>query len=216
MIKRDFYAILGIPVRAEPAEIRRAYRRLAFSFHPDVGHNPDPKRFNEIHEAYEVLSNPEQRRAYDVKIVPNHQPLSAEPLRGRDPIAIFEDHLTLRPTVEELMDHIFQNFFGYRRKSGGPYRRLGMEAILEPEEARFGCRLPLRIPCYAECAQCQGTGQSSGWNMCPSCHGVGMVQILRDVTIEIPPGTRDGAHYEVDLSSMGISNLILEVRVAVP
>lgn len=215
MIKRDFYAILGVPLRAEPAEIKRAYRRLAFSLHPDVGGTPDPQRFNEVHEAYEVLSNPEQRQAYDVKGMSNRQPFSAEPLRGRSPIAIFEDYLTLRPTIEELIDHISQNFFRNRNKSGGPYRRLGMEAILEPEEARFGCRLPLGVPCYIECPQCQAAG-AWDWDTCPTCRGVGMVQTVRTVTLEIPPGTRDGEHYDVDLSSVGINNLVLEVSIAVP
>ena len=79
MVKRDFYAILGVPARAERAEIKRAYRRLAFSLHPDVGPNPEPERFHEVHEAYEVLSNPDQRRAYDVKFVGGSQSLSAEP-----------------------------------------------------------------------------------------------------------------------------------------
>jgi molecular chaperone DnaJ len=212
MIKRDFYAILGVPLRAQPAEIKRAYRRLAFSLHSDVGLNPDPHRFNELHKAYEVLSNPEQRRAYDVKIMGSRESLSAEALRAGSPIAIFDDHLTLRPTIEELMDHISQNFFGYRR----PHRRLGMEAILEAEEARFGCRLPLRVPCYAECPQCEGEGQTWGWGSCPSCHGVGMVQTVRAVTLEILPGARDGEHYEVNLSNVGINNLILELRIVVP
>jgi molecular chaperone DnaJ len=215
MIKRDFYAILGVPLRAEAGEIKRAYRRLAFSLHPDVGQHPDPERFNEVREAYDVLSNPEQRRAYDVKVVGSRQPLSAEPLRAGRPVAIFDDHLTLRPSIEELMDHISQNFFGYRKKSAGPYRRLGMQAILEPEEARFGCRLPLRIPCYAECPECEGVGQTWGWGICPGCRGIGQLETVREVTLEIPPGTRDGEHHQVDLGSVGINNLMLEIRVAV-
>jgi molecular chaperone DnaJ len=205
-----------VPARAESTEIKRAYRRLAFSVHPDVGHNADPERFREVREAYAVLSDPDQRRAYDVKRIGGRQPLAAEPLRAKSPITVFEDYLTLRPTVEEVIDHISQNFFGYRYKSGGPYRRLGMEAILEPEEARFGCRLPLRVPCYVECLQCNGTGETWEWGLCPSCYGRGMVDTVRHATIEIPPGTRDGERYEIDLSSAGINNLLLEVRIVVP
>src|SRR5689334_696501 len=102
MIKRNFYAILGVPVRAEPAEIKSAYRRLAFSLHPDVGSHPDPERFHEVREAYAVLSNPDQRRAYDVKLVGGRRSIAAEPLRAGSPITVFEDYLTPRPTVEEL------------------------------------------------------------------------------------------------------------------
>ncbi len=52
MAKRNLYAILGISESAGPTEIKQAYRRLAFAHHPDVGPNPDPERFREIHEAY--------------------------------------------------------------------------------------------------------------------------------------------------------------------
>lgn len=214
MATRDFYAILGVPARAQPAEIKRAYRRLAFAHHPDVGPNPNVQRFHEVQQAYEVLSNPEQRRAYDVSSVNRGQSVSAEPLRARSPITVFDDHLTVRPSIEELLDHISQNFFGYRKKSGGPLRRLGMEAILEPEEARFGCRLPLRVPSYTGCSQCNGTGEA--WGMCPACHGQGIVETVAQVIIEIPPGTRDGDRYEIDLSSASISNFVLDVRIVVP
>jgi molecular chaperone DnaJ len=216
MVKRDFYAILGVPARAEPAEIKRAYRRLAFSLHPDVGPNADPERFREVSEAYAVLSDPNQRRAYDVKRTESRQPLSAEPLRAKSPITVFEDYLTLRPTAEEVIDHIVQNFFGYRYKSGEPYRRLGMEAILEPEEARFGCRLPLRVPCCVECPQCNDTGETWAGSFCPRCYGRGRIDTVRQATVEIPPGTRDGERYAIDLSSAGINNLLLEVRIVVP
>jgi molecular chaperone DnaJ len=215
MAKRDFYAILGVSVRAEPAEIKRAYRRLAFAHHPDVGPNPDAQRFHEVHEAYEVLSKPDQRRAYDVGSAGGRQSLSAEPLRDRSSVRAFDDHLKLRPSSEELIDQISQNFFGYRRKSGGPYRRLGIEAILEREEARFGCQLPLRVPCYVECPQCNGTGETWGWHFCSSCDGLGKVETVAQATIEIPPSTRDGDRYEIDLSNAGINNLVLDVRIMV-
>ncbi|MBV8772526.1 MAG: J domain-containing protein [Deltaproteobacteria bacterium] len=213
MARRDFYAILGVPARAEPAEIKRAYRRLAFAHHPDVGPNPDAERFHEVHEAYEVLSNPEQRRAYDVSSVSRHRSLAAEPLRARGPMRVFEDHLTVRPSIEGLLDHISQNFFGYRIKSGGPFRKLGMEVILEPEEARFGCRLPLHVPSYTGCPQC--TGMAETWNLCPACQGRGMIETVAQAIIEIPPGTTDGDRYEIDLRNAGIGNLLLDVRIVV-
>jgi molecular chaperone DnaJ len=216
MAKRDFYAILGVPARAQAAEIRRAYRRLAFTLHPDVGQNPDPARFSEVHEAYEVLSNPTQRDAYDVELLSGRRSLSAETLGTGSPITVIDDYLTLRPTVEEVVDHISENFFGYRKKSGGPSRRLGIEAILEPEEARFGCRLPLRIPGYAECPGCNGTGESWGWDLCRNCRGLGMIETIAEVAITLRPGTRDGERYEIDLSRAGINNLVLDVRIVVP
>jgi molecular chaperone DnaJ len=216
MVKRDFYAILGVPARAETAEIKRAYRQLAFSLHPDVGAHPDPERFHEVHEAYEVLSNPDQRKAYDLKLVGRGPSSSAEPLRAHRRTSIVQDHSTRRPTIEELLDRISQNFVGYRRKTEGPYRRLGMEAVLEPEEARFGCRLPLWVPGYAECPECRGSGEAWGWHRCSSCYGRGIVATVCSAIIEIPSGACDGDRYEIDLSSSGISPLLFEVRIVVP
>jgi curved DNA-binding protein CbpA len=116
MPKPDLYGILGVSTRAAPGEIKRAYRRIAFAMHPDVGERPDPGRFREVHEAYEILSNPDRRRSYDVEISIRRRPLSAEPLRPKVPVTVLDDFLTVRPSIEEMLDHIAQNFFGYREK----------------------------------------------------------------------------------------------------
>jgi molecular chaperone DnaJ len=214
MSKRDFYAILGLPAQAGPEEIRRAYRRLVFSLHPDVGERPDPERFRAVRKAYEILSDSDRRRAYDIKSVTGRRPPSAEaPLRIA-PVWIRDDFLTVEPSIEEVLDHIRQNFFGYQPKSGGPYRRFGVEAILEPEEARFGCSVPLNMPCYVTCRRCRGTGE--WWGLCPACHGRGLVEGAKQLVLEIPPGSMDGERHEIDLGDVGIRNLLLEVRIIVP
>jgi molecular chaperone DnaJ len=214
MPRRDFYETLGVPKRAAPGEIKRAYRRIAFELHPDVGERPDAERFREVHEAYEVLSNPNRRRLYDIKFSSQRLPLTAEPLRPKAPVTIVDDFLTFLPSIEELLDHIGRNFFGYQRKSGGQSRRIGVEAILEPEEARFGCRLPFNLPAFVRCPSCDGMDEWLG--ICPVCYGQGMVESARQIVLEIPPGSRDGERYEVDLGDVGIGNLLLDVRIIVP
>lgn len=214
MPRRDLYGILGVPTRAAPGEIKRAYRRIAFKFHPDVGKRPDPERFREAHEAYEILNDPNQRRSYDIKLGSRRQSLTAEPGRSRASVTIIDDFQTLRPSIDELLDHIGLNFFGYPRKSGGPYRRLGIEAILEADEARFGCRVPFNLPAFVTCSSCDGAGEWLG--ICSVCYGQGIVESWRQIVLEIPPGSRDGSRYEVDLRNLGISNLLLDVRVVVP
>jgi DnaJ-class molecular chaperone len=211
---RDLYKILGVPTRAAPGAIRRAYRQIALAVHPDVGAPPDPERFREVREAYEVLSDPERRRAYDVKFVTRAQPLSVEPLRCKAPVTVLDDFFTVRPSIDEVLAHPRQNFFGHRPKSGGPYRRLGIEVILEPDEVRFGCRLPFNIPCYITCERCGGSAE--WWGLCSACYGGGMVEGTKRVMLEIPPGARDGERYEIDLAEVGIGNLLLDVRLIAP
>src|SRR5262249_54591592 len=131
MPKRDLYRVLGVSTQAASGDIKQAYRRMAFSVHPDVGTRPDPERFREVHEAYEILSDPPRPRPYDPETYTHRRPLAAEPLRSRAPMTVLDDFLTVRPSIEELLDQIGQNFFGYREKSGGRLRRLEMEAILD-------------------------------------------------------------------------------------
>src|SRR5260370_28797009 len=87
--------------------------------------------------------------------------------RWKVPITISDDFLTVRPSLDELFDQIVQNYSGFRRKSGGPYRRMDIDALLEFEDARFGCDVPVRIPFYITCQDCPGRSISSG--LSPVC-----------------------------------------------
>ena len=216
MAGKDLYAVLGIEVGADLLTIKRAYRRLVFSVHPDVGATPDPERFHEIHEAYEILTDPERRRSgtraeaeptYRRQMVVEPKPLSAE----RRAVRVPDDFATTMPSIGEFLDHVAQNFFGFHRKSHGPYRRLGIEVLLSPEEARSGCRVPLEVPNFERCPRCSGF--KSGWGVCAMCHGYGLVEGTARVALDIPPGIRDGQHYEVSLASAGIENLLLAVTI---
>jgi hypothetical protein len=127
MAWKDPYAILGVGRGAPLSEIKRAYRKLAFSLHPDVGDDPDEKRFREAREAYQALIQMEQRRPIKVvraldrsglagpmHVEPRGRP---EPMRRRLPVNLIDDFATVRPSVGEILDHIAQNFFGSIRKA---------------------------------------------------------------------------------------------------
>jgi DnaJ-class molecular chaperone len=216
MAGKSLYAVLGIEEGAALPTIKRAYRRLVFSVHPDVGATPDPKRFHEIHEAYEILTDPERRRSgtraeaeptYRRQMVVERAPLSAE----RRAVRVPDDFATTMPSIGEFLDHVAQNFFGFHRKSHGPYRQLGIEVLLSADEARSGCRVPLEVPNFERCPRCSGF--ESGWGVCAMCHGYGLVEGTARVALDIPPGIRDGQHYEVSLASAGIDNLLLAVTI---
>src|SRR5258708_21435368 len=173
MAWKDPYAILGVRRGAPLSEIKRAYRKLAFSAHPDVGDNPDVQRFREVHEAYETLNEMEQRRPCRIKVVrapdrsgyagtthvePRRRP---EPIRRRRPVNVIDDFGTVSPSVGEILDHIGQNFFGFHQKSHGSRRRLGVEIVLDTREAFFGVTCRSKCP-YTRDAADAGAAAGSG------------------------------------------------------
>jgi molecular chaperone DnaJ len=210
MAKRDFYAILGVPFDASSQAIKDAYRRRAIQMHPDSS-RLDPARFREVRDAYEVLSDAARRRSYDVEIgrIARRSAPIEEISAGA--IRIIDDFQTMTPSLGEVLDHIAQNFFGFHQKSGGPRRRL--EIVLNRDEASTGGRLPFEVPCYEPCPRCEGRAWM--WGLCPACHGFGLVETERQVTLELPAGIRSGSRHEVALDNVGIGNLVLDVTILV-
>jgi molecular chaperone DnaJ len=223
MAWKDPYVILGVGRGAPLSEIKRAYRKLAFSLHPDVGDNPDETRFREAREAYQALIQMEQRRSITVVRVPERsghagtiqtEPrVPPEPIRQRPPVNLIDDFATVRPSVGEILDHVAQNFFGFHQKSRGSRRYLRVEVVLDRTEAFFGVRLPIEVPVYALCNRCAGSG--GDWGVCASCHGYGMAESSRTVALEIASGARTGVRCQIDLRDAGIENLVLDVTIVV-
>ena len=174
--KRDYYEILGVSREAPDAEIKKSYRRLARSHHPDAnpGDHQAEERFKELTEAYEVLSNPEARRAYDTY---GHQvPRGAGYPDAGDPFGGFQD--------------IFEAFFGDRSFGGsffgtsaaqGPSR--GSDAEVEVEvslqEAAFGADREVNVQVVRNCGVCDGIGGTES-HVCPTCAGAGSIRTVRE------------------------------------
>ena len=177
--KRDYYEILGVSRDASDAEIKKSYRRLARSHHPDAnpGDHTAEERFKELTEAYEVLSNPQARRAYDTygHQVPRGAGAAGYPGAG-DPFGGFQD--------------IFEAFFGDRSFGGsffgastsqGPSR--GSDAEVEVEvslyEAAFGADREVDVQVVSNCGVCDGVGGTES-HVCPTCSGAGSVRTVRE------------------------------------
>lgn len=164
-LRRDYYETLGVPRGATEEEIKRAYRRLAFQYHPDRNKSRDAeKRFKEINEAFEVLSDSWRREAYDRS---GH--FSTSGLRRN-----FEGF-----DLEGLGD-IFEAFF--RETSRGkrtPIRGADLRCSLSLsfEEAAFGCEKELKVKRNEVCSACHGKGSEPGSEpvKCPNCKGTGEV-----------------------------------------
>ncbi|HRF12641.1 MAG: molecular chaperone DnaJ [Candidatus Accumulibacter phosphatis] len=172
MAKRDLYDILGVNRDASDEEIKKAYRKLAMKHHPD--RNPDnPKaeeHFKEVKEAYEILSDPEKRSAYDQY---GHAGIDPQAGMGAAGAGGFS----------EAFGGIFDEIFGGRRGGGrsNVYRGADLRYNLEIslEQAAFGTETKIRIPTMEVCDACHGSGAKAGTQpkTCPTCQGSGQVRL---------------------------------------
>ncbi|MBU4502037.1 MAG: molecular chaperone DnaJ [Nanoarchaeota archaeon] len=173
---KDYYETLGVSKDASKEEIKKAYKKLAMKYHPDVSKEKDAeKKFKKISEAYAVLSDDEKRKQYDTfgSDAFNQAYSSEDIFRGFDPSDIFGDLFGGRG------GGIFDMFFG--GGGGRPRRRVGQnlryDLELEFNEAAFGTEKKIEIPRQEKCDACEGTG-AKGKDMitCPDCNGSGMLR----------------------------------------
>ena len=164
-VRRDYYEVLGIERSAGDEEVRKAFRRLAFQYHPDRNHEADAEeRFKEINEAYQCLCDPGKRRTYDFH---GHQGA-----RGAE----FEDFNF--GGLGEMFESFFGSAFGESRADaptqGESFR---LKATLTFEEAAFGCIREFSVRRTEVCSDCRGTGCATGTAplRCPECRGSGHV-----------------------------------------
>jgi molecular chaperone DnaJ len=179
MAKRDFYEILGVAKTASEEDIKKAYRKLAMKYHPD--RNPDNKeaeeKFKEVKEAYEMLTNPEKREAYD-----RYGHAGVDPNMGAGGFGGFGGGAG---GFGDAFGDIFGDIFGGGRagRSSGPqvYRGADLRYNLEItlEQAAHGFDTTIRVPSWDKCDTCHGSGAKPGTSpvTCSTCHGHGQVRM---------------------------------------
>ena len=173
--KRDYYEVLGVEKNADEAAIKKAYRKLAKKYHPDMnpGNAEAEKKFKEASEAYAVLSDPEKRRQYDQFGHAAFEGGGAGGFGGFDfNSADFGD----------IFGDIFGDFFGGGRRRGannGPMKGANIRTSVRItfEEAVFGVSKEIELTLKDECATCHGTGAKPGTSpeTCTKCGGKGQV-----------------------------------------
>jgi len=178
MSKRDFYEVLGVPKNASDDELKKAYRKLAMKHHPDRNQGDASKKaeetFKEAKEAYEILSDPQKRAAYDqyghAGVDPNMRGgMGGEGFGG----------------FAEAFGDIFGDMFGNQRGGarGGRQMYRGSDLSyamdISLEEAAHGKEAQIRIPSWENCETCHGSGAKPGTSpkTCGTCQGAGAVQM---------------------------------------
>ena len=194
-VKRDYYEVLGVGRQATEEEIKKAFRRLARQYHPDVSKEEGAEsKFKEINEAYEALCDPEKRAAYD-RFGHAGPQTAAGGYPGYGGFGGIED--------------IFESFFGGVR--GGAAARRGpavgadlrYDLTLQFEEAAFGCEKQINIRRSETCTHCQGRGAEPGTQpiRCPQCNGTGEVrrqqQTLLGSFVQVTPCPRCRGEREI-------------------
>ena len=184
--KRDYYEVLGISKGASEDEIKRAYKKMARKYHPDLnpGNKEAEEKFKEVNEAYEVLSDANKKARYDQYGHAGVDPNFGAGGGGFDGGFDFGD-----------LGDIFGSFFGggfgggRRTNPNAPQRgeSIRMSLTISFEEAAFGCQKEVTVDRMEECGTCHGSGCATGTTpeICPDCHGTGQVQIRRQTPMGV-------------------------------
>ncbi len=179
--KRDFYEVLGVSRGASDDEIKKAYRKLAKQYHPDL--NPGDKtaeaKFKEINEAYEILTDKDKRSRYDQF---GHAGVDPNFGAGGGGFGGFN-------MGDIDLGDLFGSFFGggfggaQRANPNAPRRgeNLRTAVTISFEEAAFGCEKEITVTRSEPCQTCHGNGCAPGTTaeVCPDCHGTGSIRIQR-------------------------------------
>ncbi len=181
MAKRDYYEVLGVDRNASKSEIKKAYRRLARKYHPDVSNEPDAEdKFKEVSEAYEVLADENKKANYDRF---GHSGAQAGFSGGGfswDDFSHFDD-------ISDIFGRdffgrdIFDVFFGGRRRGRSAARRgsdLRYDLSVDLEDAVFGSEKEITVRREESCSKCNGSGakDSDSVKTCSVCNGSGQAR----------------------------------------
>ena len=182
--KRDYYEVLGVSKGASEEEIKKAYKKLARKYHPDM--NPGDKeaeeKFKEVNEANEILSDPEKKARYD-----QFGFAGVDPSYGAGAGGGFNGGFDFGDLGDIFGSFFGGGFGGARANPNAPQRgeSLRTSVTISFEEAAFGCEKEVSIDRVEQCGECHGSGCAAGTTaeVCPDCRGSGVVQQRRQTPL---------------------------------
>ena len=186
--KRDYYEVLGVSRGASEDEIKKAYKKMARKYHPDL--NPGDKtaeeKFKEVNEAYEVLSDADKKARYD-----QYGHAGVDPNFGAGGFGGgFGGSVDFGDLGDSFGSFFGGGFGGGRRTNPNAPQRgesIRMSIAISFEEAAFGCEKAVTVERYETCDTCHGNGCAPGTSpeVCPDCHGTGTVQVRRQTPMGV-------------------------------
>ncbi len=197
--KRDYYEVLGVDKSADDATIKKAYRNLAKKYHPDL--NPDnkeaEKKFKEVNEAYEVLSDSEKKARYDQFGHAGVDPNFGAGAGGGSP---FGSGFGGFGDFGDIFSDLFGGGFGGSRRSNPNAPRRGADTAarvtISFEEAAKGCKKTIKVTHIENCSACGGSGAKAGTSpkTCPNCHGSGQEVVQQRTPFGVMQTQRPCSH----------------------
>ncbi len=212
---RDLYEVLGVARGASADEIKKAYRKLARRYHPDVNPgNPEAvKRFREIQESHAVLSDADKRAQYDQfgTVGEVGAPGGPHPRQGGQQPGGFD--FRGFGGFADLGD-IFGNMFGGFGRAGSPPPEAPVEAAVELDLAEAVRGVSVVVPVRREvaCTECGGSGHTRS-GVCPRCHGAGILVRTDRLRVKLPAGVGDGDRVRASLKAGARRDVAVVVKV---
>ena len=193
---KNYYQVLNVEENSDAQEIKKAYKQLAKKHHPDVAEEgASCEQFLVIHQAYQVLSDPQARKQYDAELRQARQP-RREVVRARR-------------SEPSLFDWLFEHQVlqvGFSPQ----HHILRAEILLTPQEARSGGEHVLSPVVQIPCPACQGLSRLA-FLRCPECRQHGVIEQQLHIPHHIPPGTQDQTVEYVSLSPYGLPEVEIEI-----
>lgn len=227
---KDYYEVLGVSKSADDEEIKKAYRKLAKQYHPDMhpGDKTAEEKFKEVNQAYAVLSDPDKRKKYD-----QFGSEAAEGNGGGGYSGGFGNFGGFTGGMDFDLSDLFGDFFGGSRtntRRSGPERGddLLQRVFISFEEAAFGCKKDIKYTKIDRCADCGGTGAAKGTTpkVCSKCGGTGRIKVQQRTPFGVMQSTREcdecGGRGETipnpckGCGGSGVKNVTKTLEVSIP
>lgn len=193
---KNYYQVLHVEENSDTQEIKKAYKQLAKKHHPDVAEEgASCEQFLVIHQAYEILSDPQSRKKYDADLRQARQPCRPDIREQRAEPSLFDwlfEHQVLR--------------VGFSSR----HHILRAEILLTPQEARYGGEHVLSPMVQIPCPICQGLSRLA-FLWCPECRQYGVIQQQIHIAHHIPAGVQDQTVEYVSLAPYGLPDVEIEI-----